>query len=395
MYSTRPIRAPAGTACSLLAGLTLLASLTSTAGCSESHVTREDAGPAPMDAGKDAGFDAGRDSGPPDILVMDEDGGVSSCREQIEDALDGIPDDLDCAGLYIDLANKVVSDQVRSFKPATELWSDGAGKQRWVYLPEGEQIDSSKPGLWVFPIGTKFFKEFRANGRRVETRLYQKVRSDRWVRATFAWNRLETHATRHFGGDLPDITLYERPYHIPTGTECDQCHDGNEDSVMGFTEISLGMPGARGVTLESLVNEDRLTDPPRLTKLSMGDDGTGLAEPALTWLHINCGQSCHNTNQNAEAYSSGLFFTLMPHELDGRPPHDFDTMRTALDVDAKSDRFGTDRKRIVAGSPETSLVYELLTSRKGPKDQMPPIATKVVDPDHARIVGEWIRKLAD
>jgi hypothetical protein len=85
----------------------------------------------------------------------------------------------------------------------------------------------------------------------------------------------------------------------------------------------------------------------------------------------------------------------VPHELDGRPPHDFDAMRTALGVAAKSKRFGDDRKRIVAGSPETSLVYELLTSRKGPKDQMPPIATKVVDPDHARIVGEWIRALDD
>jgi hypothetical protein len=155
------------------------------------------------------------------------------------------------------------------------------------------------------------------------------------------------------------------------------------------------MPGARGVTLETLVEEGRLTDPPRLTRLSMGDDGTGLAEPALAWLHINCGQSCHNDNENAEAFSSGLFLTLTPHELDGRPPLDSDTMRTALDVAAKTERFGADRKRIIAGSPETSLVYELLTSRRGPKDQMPPIATQVVDPDHARIIGEWIRALDD
>jgi hypothetical protein len=103
-------------------------------------------------------------------------------------------------------------------------------------------------------------------------------------------------------------------------------------------------------------------------------------------------------NMNAtiiEACSSGLFLTLTPHELDGRPPLDSDTMRTALDVAAKTERFGADRKRIIAGSPETSLVYELLTSRRGPKDQMPPIATQVVDPDHARIIGEWIRALDD
>lgn len=391
MYRPRSIPASGSAALSLLCALALWA-------CSESHAVREDGGAKPMDGGHDAGHvDAGHDAGPDrdHVLVTEEDGGVTelSCKEQIDDALDGIPEDLDCAGLYLDLPNKVLNPELRSFKPSTELWSDGAGKQRWVYLPPGEKIDSSTPGLWLFPVGTKFFKEFRANGRRVETRLYHKVREDRWVRATFAWNRLETRATRSFGGDLEDVTLFGRPYHIPTGTECDQCHGGNDDNVMGFTEVSLGLPGARGVTLEDLVNEGLLSDPPRLTKLSIGDDGTGLAEPALAWLHINCGQSCHNSNQNAEAYSSGLFLTLMPHELDGRPPHDFDALRTARNVSAKTERFGTDRKRIVPGSPETSLVYELLTSRRGPKDQMPPIATQVVDPDRARVIGEWIRGL--
>ena len=391
MYALRSKRAGGGSALPPLCALLRAA-------CSQSHAARDAA--VPMDAGHDSGP---RDAGPPppppsepdDVFVRDEDGGLLSCQQEIDDALDGIPDDLDCVGLYVDLANKVISPDVRPFKPSTELWSDGAGKQRWVYLPPGEKIDSSKPGLWVFPIGTKFFKEFRANGRRVETRMYHKVRADRWVRATFAWNRLETRAVRFFGGDLEDVTLYGRPYHIPTGTECDKCHDGNEDSIMGFTEVSLGLPGARGIRLEDLVTEGLLSDPPQLTRLSMGDDGSGLAEPALAWLHINCGQSCHNANENAEAYSSGLFLTLVPHELDGRPPLDSDAMRTALNVKAKTERFGTDRVRIVPGSPETSLLYELLTSRRGPKDQMPPIATQVVDPDHARIVGEWIRALDD
>src|SRR6185295_19039512 len=106
-----------------------------------------------------------------------------------------------------------------------------------------------------------------------------------------------------------------------------------------------------------------------------------------------CGQSCHNANENSEAYPSGLRLTLLPNELDGRPPTDSDAMHTAVEVAAKTERFGTGRIRIVPGSPEQSLIYELITSRKGPKDQMPPIATQVVDPDHVRVVEAWIRAL--
>jgi len=289
--------------------------------------------------------------------------------------------------------NKILRADVRAFTPSTQLWSDGAGKARWIYLPPNTVIDASVPGEWTFPLGTKLFKEFRANGRRVETRMYYKVRDDRWVRATFAWDRFETSATRSFGTDLEDVTLYGKSYHIPSGSECDQCHEGRKDRVLGFSEVSLGLPGAQGVTLASLVDEGLLSPPPKRTALSIGDDGTKLAAPALAWLHINCGMTCHNDNQNAEAYASGLFMKLYPNELDGRPPTNFDTLTTGVNVAAKSKRFGTDRVRIIPGSPETSLIVQLITSRKGPKDQMPPIATQTVDPIFVDVVSDWIRAL--
>jgi hypothetical protein len=177
-------------------------------------------------------------------------------------------------------------------------------------LPNGKKIDATNPEEWVFPIGTKFFKEFRANGRRVETRLYQKVRDDRWVRATFEWNNGETAATRSQGGDREDITLYGANYHVPSGRECDQCHQGRKDRILGFSEVSLGLAGAQGLTLQVLADEKLLSPPPVRTKLSIGDDGTGMASQVLGWLDINCGVSCHNDNQNAKAYSTGLRMKL-------------------------------------------------------------------------------------
>src|SRR5262245_3812814 len=87
----------------------------------------------------------------------------------------GLPVDLRCTGLYADWASKTVAPDVQPFAPGTPLWSDGARKQRWIQLPAGATIDTTNPDEWVFPVGTKAWKEFSLGGRKVETRLFQKV----------------------------------------------------------------------------------------------------------------------------------------------------------------------------------------------------------------------------
>jgi len=51
------------------------------------------------------------------------------------------------------------------------LWSDGAGKRRWVALPPGGRIHIADDGHWDLPIGTVLVKEFSLGNKRVETRL--------------------------------------------------------------------------------------------------------------------------------------------------------------------------------------------------------------------------------
>ena len=58
-------------------------------------------------------------------------------------------------------ASPEVSPGVYRFTPAFELWSDGATKRRWIYLPPGSRIDTRDPDAWRFPTGTKLWKEFR------------------------------------------------------------------------------------------------------------------------------------------------------------------------------------------------------------------------------------------
>ena len=79
-------------------------------------------------------------------------------------------------------------------------------------------------------------------------------------------------------------------------------------------------------------------------------------------------------------------------ELDGRPANNFQALQLLINQDAKTLRWG-DKKRVIPGNPEDSLLYQLITSRAGPKEQMPPIATQVVDSSHTDLVKRCINAL--
>src|SRR5215210_6635705 len=81
-------------------------------------------------------------------------------------------------GLYADAATLKIDRRNRVFSPQYPLWSDGATKRRWVRLPEGSQINVADLGRWELPVGTKFWKEFSFNGRKVETRFLWRTSKD-------------------------------------------------------------------------------------------------------------------------------------------------------------------------------------------------------------------------
>jgi hypothetical protein len=305
------------------------------------------------------------------------------------------PEQIECTGLYTDLATKTVAPGIRPYAPAVPLWSDGAEKQRWIYLPPGTTIDTTNPTEWTFPVGTKVWKQFSRDGRRVETRLFQKVQASYWVRTTYAWNADETAASISAGGDIPWGTD-GGTYHIPTADECDQCHRGRTDHLLGFEQVSLGLSGATGMTLSDLVAEQLLAPVPAQTSLTVGDDGTGKAAAPLEWLHINCGVSCHNDNPNSTAYGASMRLRLDPTELDGRSSASFPSRTTTIGVVATTPAWDG-QTRIVPGDPAHSLLVKLISNRgtDNPVDnQMPPIATSVVDTADTQNVVAWIMAMA-
>ena len=312
------------------------------------------------------------------------------------------PSTLTCTGLYADIATKTLAPGVRFYQPAVPLWSDGAQKMRWIQLPPGTQIDASNPNEWTFPVGTKVWKEFSLGGKRVETRLFQKIDSGPpsiWVHAAYQWNADESAAVYSGGGDIP-FGSDGGTYHIPTFAECEKCHNGRTDHVLGFEQVSLGLSGAQGLTLAELAQEGLLSPVPAQTQLTVGDDGTGAAGPALAWLHINCGVTCHNANSTATAYGVGMRLRLDPGLLDGRAVTSsaFDPLRTTIGVGAVSPGWTqpVHWTRIVPGDPDASLLAQLISNRgtNNPAGgQMPPIASSLVDTNDVAKVVDWIGSL--
>lgn len=318
----------------------------------------------------------------------------SQCRKEVEDSISGLPDRLSCTGLYKDTASRELAPDVQPYEPALKLWSDGLGKGRFIFLPKGTAIDASDPNGWKFPIGTRFWKEFQEPGSDlpVETRIYYKKDEGEWKQSTYEWNQDLTDATRVLRAK--DVMLPNGQTHwLPGPNDCEDCHKGRRDRVLGFEQVALGLPGATGETLAKLVEEGRVKNLEGPSEYHIGPDDESVDAKALGWLHMNCGVTCHNDIPTGEGMSLNMRLRMNAADLDGRPTSEFPAVRTTLGAMTQTPTwFG--RTRVVAGSPEESWLFSLITARTAnQKEQMPPLATYVVDPDGSEWVRQWISNL--
>jgi len=319
--------------------------------------------------------------------------------------LDTPPARLSQTGLYVDAAALVVDPRNRPFTPQYPLWSDGAGKRRWVRLPDGATIDARDINRWDFPVGTRFWKEFTFGDRRVETRMLWKTAADRWAFAAYAWDDEQRDAVLVPATGQPDvIEIAPGKWHsIPSEAECRACHDSTRTEVLGFTALQLSddrdplalhaePPSGDMVTLRHLVADRRLSGAPvDLVARSPRVAGrTPVERAVLGYLSTNCG-SCHN--RESSVASLGLF---LEYDTSSAPTCAPDAITTTLDrpghwvvQDAPP---GTSRV-IAPGDRGRSALYRRAASRR-PSSQMPPIGTVVADRDALTLIARWIDELA-
>jgi hypothetical protein len=283
-----------------------------------------------------------------------------------------LPMRLSETGLYSDFANKVVAPGTMAFAPNNVLWSDGAQKLRWIQLPPGAQINTANMNHWEFPVGTRFFKEFSLDGKRLETRLIWRVRDtgDRetdTLLGAYVWDDTESEA--YFTPQGAD-NLRGTPHDAPAADTCWRCHVGEAGHILGFSALQLGDVSALP-----------LTDPPPA--------GTTFAAPnaALGYLHANCGH-CHNPNGGAWV-DSRMILRLDVDEHDAATTN---TVMTTVGVPLQQWINHGFTDRIVAGDPDNSaIVYRI--SNRTQFEQMPPIATEFVDDTGVALIRDWILSL--
>ena len=300
-----------------------------------------------------------------------------------------LPAKLSETELYVDITSGAVHPAIRWFKPQYELWSDGENKNRWVYIPECEQIDTSNMNDWYFPVGTRFFKEFSVDGKKVETRYIQRLGPGEreFAFVSYLWNEEQTEAFKVSSEGM--VNVLGTQHDIPSWEQCVECHGsaeqggGRPSRGLGFSAIMLSEV-AEGLSLQSLSEMNVLSEDPEASVSIPGDQ---LSRDALGYLHINCG-TCHNQSEDGlPQFDMNLWL-----DVGTDTPELSNAWRTTVGIDTQIFKDQHVEGRIVPGNPTASALYYRMSHRDDVA-QMPPIASKESDEEGLAIIQAWIESL--
>jgi hypothetical protein len=310
-----------------------------------------------------------------------------------------LPAHLSDTGLYADASGAQVDPRNLAFSPQYPLWSDGAAKRRWIYLPPGTAIDASRPDAWEFPIGTRLWKEFSLGGSPVETRFIERLSDGAWRYATYVWNEAGTDATLAPVDGIAALNRRGSPrdgYAVPSELDCRACHEGAAAPVLGFSALQLSSdrdplaPHADARTdidLQTLIARGLIKNvPPALAGARPRIEASSRIErAALGYLHGNCGH-CHNSNGTPVPVE----LTLAQSVADGAAGAER-VLRSMIDAGGRFRPHGASAaaRLVTPGHPDTSVLITRVRSRN-PQTQMPPIGTRLIDAEALALLERWI-----
>jgi hypothetical protein len=305
-------------------------------------------------------------------------------------------------GLYADPIKQRFASDVSPYEPNFALWSDGADKRRWIQLPAGGWIDTTDMDRWRFPVGTRLWKEFSLDGKRLETRLIERygTEADDWWMGAFVWDDAGSDAVFVEDGERD---LLGTSHDAPSQQQCGACHSGEPGRVLGFSALQLPRgdepgPGSQvpvragaprpEVTLARLVAADWLSEPPP-SGAHYGPPGDDVTAQALGYLHANCGH-CHNP----WAMPWGTTHLLLRLDVENVNAEDSPVFQSL--VGAPLDHFEAPdlEQRVSPGEPDRSAILKRMEARGG-RAQMPPLATEAVDEHGIDLVRRWVESLSE
>lgn len=300
---------------------------------------------------------------------------------------DAMPPLLSDFGFFADAPRQVPRAGVVPYRLNTPLWSDGAEKLRFIYVPNGEQARAmaadANGGLLDLPVGSALIKTFAftENGKRrlIETRLLLH-RAGGWVALPYLWNAGQTEARLAIAGArVPVITpAGERiSYRVPNKNQCKECH-GLNGAVVPIGPRPRNLAGEWLEAFVKLGHLDRMPDGAGTLPLWEARDTVPSERAARAYLDVNCAH-CHRPG--ASASNSGL--DLRWEQSD----------RAALGVMKRpvaAGRGAGDKLfDVVPGKPEQSIMPHRMASTE-PGVAMPELGKDTIDREGLAAVQRWI-----
>lgn len=276
------------------------------------------------------------------------------------------------------------------YTPNAPFWSDGVSKQRWIGLPDGQNITVGADGDWDFPNGTVLMKNFTLNDQLIETRLFMRHPDGVWAGYSYEWNAAGTDATLVRDGKR--VTVGSQEWIYPSEAQCMQCHTEAAGRSLGLetrqlaTSITYPQTGRQGhqlLTLNSINTlSPPLADPAAEVPYPSPTGTTGtVSERARSYLHTNCAQ-CHRPDGPTTTNMDLRYSTLLAET------NACDATPTVSDLGI------ADARLIAPGASARSVVVARMKLRDHP-DAMPPngLGTQV-DTQGVQLIEEWINSLA-
>ncbi|MHA7819040.1 MAG: SO2930 family diheme c-type cytochrome [Erythrobacter sp.] len=320
-------------------------------------------------------------------IVATRDVGAATPSTMVNDAAilgeeRAMPRSLAEFGFFLDTAAREPGVQLIAYDLNTPLFSDGADKLRYIYVPEGAMIEADGDGLLRFPVGTAIIKTFAfgqgADRRYIETRVMLH-RADGWTALPYRWNEEQTEAKLALAGGRVDLTTpagEDISYRIPNKNQCKACHSLN-DAV-----VPIG-PKARNLDpalLSLLVDRGKLDVAPKVAHpMPEWEDASATTAPlARAYLDVNCAH-CHRPGGGAS--NSGLDLTWEQEDAYAigvrKPPV------------AAGRGAGGFLVSIQPGEPDKSILVHRMDSNE-PGVAMPELGRSSIDVRAVAVMREWI-----
>lgn len=322
-----------------------------------------------------------------------------------------IPTILSQTGIFTNTPAMATAAGLIPYDPITPLWSDGAGKIRYVSVPNGgspltpdEQITFTPTGNWSFPAGTVFVKTFTLQTnlsnpnsiRRLETRLLVRDKNAAVYGVTYKWrpdnseaDLLTTSSNENIAITTPGGVITQTWYY-PSPSDCLTCHTPVANFVLGLSTRQFngnctypsGTSDNQLRTLNRLglfnpaIDEASITNLGRLYAIT--NVAASAENRARSYLDSNCSQ-CHQPGGSGPTFDARFETPLTNQNI-------------IYGVLTKGD-LGFDNACVV--TPKDTL-RSVLFDRMNTNDatiKMPPLARNLIDTNAMAVFVAWINSL--